>query len=569
MGKRFNNPFPKNVTILAAIAAVVFCGTYLTLSLTQNTGHISEESAVRAMNRLYKNIRVTEMPGIRENVDLEAIDVAGALPDISKYPAQVEQVPGTESIEIFSSTEKATVRNGRPDSDRWLVDMANAFNNSRQTIGGRRVSVSVRGLASGLAMDYISSGKHVPDAYTPSNELWGDALKALGTDADLVCERLVGNVAGIVIHRDKHREFIKKYGAVSVKTVTESVEAGELTMGYTNPFASSTGVNFLMAMLYAFNESDPLSDSSRNAFTSFQTRVPFVAYTTLQMKESAKSGVLDGFVFEYQQFANAPDINTDYVFTPFGVRHDSPVYALGKPQGIKRDILERFIEFCKTPEAQKTASEYGFNEWDDYVSGVTRMSGALLPQAQRLFKEKKAGGRAIMAVFVADVSGSMAGTPLTMLKKSLIEASKSINREHYIGIAQFSDNVQIALPIGKFDINKRSLLTGAVRNMQAGGGTAMFDGIVVAEKMIHDAKAANPDAKPMIFVLSDGETTSGASFADAKPMIAGLRVPIYTIGYNANVDVLSEVSAINEAVSVTADTDDVIYNLLSLFNAEM
>ena len=42
--------------------------------------------------------------------------------------------------------------------------------------------------------------------------------------------------------------------------------------------------------------------------------------------------------------------------------------------------------------------------------------------------------------------------------------------------------------------------------MDASGGTATFDGIAVAVKMLLEEKGKDPDAKLMLFVLSDGET---------------------------------------------------------------
>jgi Ca-activated chloride channel family protein len=528
---------------------------------------ISEERAVDIMNSLYKDIKVTQLPPIKENVDLEIQNLADILPDISRYNAQVRPLQGTEWIEIVSSTEKATVSSGGPDYNRWLVDMAVAFNSLRRVIDGVQVSVSVRGVASGVAMDYISSGKHVPDAFTPSNTLWGDALSASGRNIELVTPRLTGNVAGIVIHKTKYEAFIAKYGPVSVESIFKAVTDGDFTMGYTNPFASSTGANFLLSLLYATNSDDPLGPEAAKAFEAFQNNVPFVAYTTLQLTESAKSGVLDGFVHEYQQFVNSPDIKDDYVFTPFGVRHDSPVYILGDISPARRAILQQFVEFCQSPESQKAASRMGFNGLTEYQP--TYLDGKVLPQAQKLFKEKKSGNREIVALFVADNSGSMSGRPLRLLRESLINGAKYIAATNYIGLVQFSNDVQIAVPIDKFDLNQRSLFTGAVKNMTDGGGTAMYDAIVVAEKMLHDVKPAHPNAKFMIFVLTDGETTAGSGFNDVRDMIGGLQVPVHTIGYNANLDVLKEVSKINEAASVTADTDDVIYQIQSFFNAEM
>jgi Ca-activated chloride channel family protein len=127
--------------------------------------------------------------------------------------------------------------------------------------------------------------------------------------------------------------------------------------------------------------------------------------------------------------------------------------------------------------------------------------------------------------------------------------------------------LNIALPIAKFDINQRSLFTGAVKNMQANGGTAMFDAIVIAEQMLLEVE--NPNAKLMLFVLSDGESNQGFSLNDVREIIEGLKVPIYTIGYNADIAALSKLSAINEAASINADIEDVVYKMESLFNAEM
>ena len=75
--------------------------------------------------------------------------------------------------------------------------------------------------------------------------------------------------------------------------------------------------------------------------------------------------------------------------------------------------------------------------------------------------------------------------------------------------------------------------------------------------------------KPLLFVLSDGETNIGNSLNDVRGIVEGLEVPCYTIGYNANLDALAELSSINEAASINADNDDVIYSLKSLFNAQM
>jgi Ca-activated chloride channel family protein len=340
-------------------------------------------------------------------------------------------------------------------------------------------------------------------------------------------------------------------------------------MGYTNPFVSSTGLNFLLTTLYTLDSNDPLGNDSIAELQKFQDNIPYVAYNTMQMKESAMSGSLDGFVLEYQTFVNSPDIRSDYIFTPFGVRHDQPVYAIGELSGIKEEIARKFIDYCKTPEMQKIATDKGFNGMNNYVYEFTKADGATISEAQQIWKKEKSGTRDLTAVFVADISGSMDGAPLINLKESLSSAAKNIIPETHVGFVTFSDTVNIALPIAKFDLNQRSYFMGAVKDMTAGGSTAMYDAIIVATKMLVDAQAQNPNTKLMLFVLTDGETNRGHSLNDIEKMLTSLKIPIYTIGYNANISVLQRVSSINEAASINADTDDVIYKLENLFNAQM
>jgi Ca-activated chloride channel family protein len=308
-----------------------------------------------------------------------------------------------------------------------------------------------------------------------------------------------------------------------------------------------------------------LSDKAKEGFESFQTNIPLIAYTTLQMRESAKSGVLDGFVLEYQTYVNTPDIRY-YEFTPFGFRHDSPMYAIGELSEEKMKILNEFIEFSQQEKYQTLANEYGFNGFNEYQSEAGPVSGDVIIQAQKLWKEKK---KPICAVFVADVSGSMMGEPLNNLKDSLLKGQYYIGEDNMVGLVSYSNDVNIDLPIAKFDLNQRALFAGAVNDLEAGGSTATFDGIAVAMKMIQDQRAADPNLRPIIFVLSDGETNRGHSLDDIKGIVEDAGIPIYTIGYNANLPALQVISSVNEAASINADTDDVVYKLRNLFNAEM
>ena len=565
------NAKSKNTVFLAVLGLLLAGGIVGGILISKNMGkskqEISRDTAVTQMDKKLKKISVQNLTARKATVEIAGNNLAEELPDISKYPMTVTG-RGDINIEIISSTEKAT-----GGTDGWLIDVAEDFNSSHYTIDGQWATVSVRPIASGAAIDYIISNKYVPEAFSPSNVLWGDMIAAENVKIDKVCDRLAGNTAGILISKDTHKKLNDTYGKVDISTIVQATIKSEITMGYTNPYASSTGLNFLVAALEEFDSEDILSTKATETFRSFQQNVPFVAYTTLQMREAAKNGVLDAFLMEYQGYYNATELR-DYEFIPFGVRHDSPLYTIGDISSEQKELAKAFADYCQGDEAQKSAKKYGFNYLDDYKEAKWDLSGKTLESAQKLWKTEKDAGNPVMAVFVADVSGSMGGAPLQNLQSSLINASQYINETNYVGLVSYSTNVAINLPIEKFDLNQRSYFTGAVEDLMPGGNTATYDAVLVALDMLTKAQAkveaeTGQRIKPLLFVLSDGQQNAGCTLKEVSPIVGGLEIPVYTIGYNADLSELKSLSAINEAASINADNDDVIYNLKSLFNAQM
>ena len=561
----------KNTVFLAVLAVLMIGGIGGGILISRNLGktdqEVSRETAIAQLDKKLKKISVSETQPRKATVEIAGSNLAEELPDIGKYPLTVTG-RGDINIEIVSSTEKAT-----GGTDGWLIDVAEDFNSTHYMIDGQWATVSIRPIASGAAIDYIISGKYVPEGFTPSNELWGDMIAAENVRIEKIADRLAGNTAGILINKDTYQKLSDSYGNVDISTIVNATVKSEITMGYTNPYASSTGLNFLVSALEEFDSSDILSQNATEKFRSFQQNVPFVAYTTLQMREAAKNGVLDAFLMEYQGYYNATELR-DYEFIPFGVRHDSPMYAVGDLSAVQNETLKAFTEYCMNEKSQNSAKKYGFNALDDYKSAQWNLPGKTLESAQKLWKTEKDSGSPVMAVFVADVSGSMGGAPLQNLQSSLINASQYINETNYVGLVSYSTGVTVNLPIAKFDLNQRSYFTGAVEDLSPGGNTATYDAVLVGLDLLRKAQEqveteTGQKVKPLLFVLSDGETNVGNTLKDIRPIVTGMEVPCYTIGYNANLSALQELSAINEAASINADNDDVIYSLKSLFNAQM
>ncbi|MCZ4273109.1 vWA domain-containing protein [Maritalea porphyrae] len=504
---------------------------------------------------------------VRANIELTPTNLLSLLPSISEYPITVGQPDSSsvESVEIFTSSEKS----GK-GTDGLYNELAERFNRMGKSISnGKTAAISVRKMPSGLGAQFILAGQNVPDAFSPSNKLWGKMIESQGISVDEINPVTAPNTAGIVVRKSKI-DLITTDGVLDLQKLLTEVTSGEFSMGYTNPYQSSTGLNFLMMVLHSFAQGDEaefLSPDVASAFEAFQLGVPFVAQNTLQMRDAAVgSGVLDALVMENQTWVNVTGM-ADYEFVPFGVRHDSPLYALPQADEAEREVLDLFNKFIIENKGQ--ISDFGFGGNPTYKSSYDITDGSLIQQAQKLWKDKKSGGKPIAAVFVADVSGSMDGSRIKELQKALVDSSDLIAASNAIGLVSYNNAVNIDLPVRQFNLQQKSLFIGAVESLSAGGATATNDAVVVAANELINFGAANPDHKLIIFVLSDGETNEGLDFSTVKETLRFARIPIHTIAYELSSDHLKEMASLVEAAYIESSVGSASYRIGNLLNSEM
>lgn len=529
----------------------------------------SKEAALEGLNDLVSN---TISPSRRENnyranIQLTQTNLLSMLPSISEYPMSldVRDSSNTEAVEIFTSSEKAG--NGR---DGLYIEMANAFNQQRVKINnGKTAQVGIRKIASGLGAQFILAQRNTPDGFSPSNHLWGDMLGGQGITLKKIADVTAPNTAGVIVRSSK-KDMITSNGNLDIQKLLTAVTGGTFSMGYTNPYQSSTGLNFLLTVLNAFAEGDEsqfLAPDVASAFEAFQAGVPFVAQNTLQMRDAAvESGVLDALVMEHQSWVNVKGMG-DYEFVPFGVRHDSPLYATNEADANELEVLQLFAEFLT--KNQRVVKDYGFGQQASYQSTYTINNGAMILGAQKIWKEKKSGGRPIAAMFVADVSGSMDGSRIKNLKKALIESSDLISSGNSIGLVSYNENVNVDLSIRPFSIQQKSLFIGAVEQLQTGGGTATNDAVLVAAKELSEFAKSNPNHKLVIFVLSDGETNKGLAFENVSKVMEWTGIPIHSIAYELSSDHLKAMAALAEGAYVESSAESASYRIGNLLNSEM
>ena len=511
-------------------------------------------------------------PGRRENtrranIALSKTNLLSMLPGISEYPITLDARDSNriEAVEIFTSSEKAG--QGR---DGFYLELANQFNRQSHKISnGKSAQIAIRKIASGLGAQFILAQRYTPDAFSPSNHLWGDMLQAQGIPLTTMAAATAPNTAGVIVRSSK-KSMITTDNKLDVQKLLTAVTGGSFAMGYTNPYQSSTGLNFLLTVLDAFSQQDEtqfLAPDVSSAFEAFQAGVPFVAQTTLQMRDAAiDSGVLDALVMEHQSWVNVKGMG-DYEFVPFGVRHDSPLYATAEADESEREVLELFVKFVE--ENKRAAKEYGFAGMAEYQSSYSINNGATILGAQKIWKEKKSGGKPIAAMFVADVSGSMDGSRIKNLKKALIESSDLISSNNAIGLVSYNEGVNIDLNIRPFNIQQKALFIGAVEDLSAGGNTATNNAVLTAAKELIAYNRDHGDHKLVIFVLSDGETNKGLSYDSIANVMEWTSIPIHAIAYELSSDHLKAMASLAEGAYIESSAESASYRIGNLLNSEL
>ena len=335
--------------------------------------------------------------------------------------------------------------------------------------------MAIRKIASGTGYQFIAAGDAMPAGFSPSNHLWIEmaehAQPHVGGDRADRAQRGRHRDEG----RDRRRSCVSSTASSTPRRCCEAVIAGELVMGYTNPFASSTGLNFLLTVLDDFAEGDEarlVAPDVASVFEAFQEQVPFVAFTTLQMRESVEkdNGSLDAFVMEWQTYANTDSLRSGFEFIPFGVRHDNPLYAFdarhaggARGPGAVRRAPRRATSCSARPRSS------------DSTRPTTSPTCAIPPgqtliEAQRLWKDKKDAGRPVYAVFVTDTSGSMAGSRINAVQRALesSRASSSTPRPRSAWSSSAID-ARKRLDIAPFDLNQQASFAGRRPGHGSGG----------------------------------------------------------------------------------------------------
>ncbi|KAL3618572.1 hypothetical protein CASFOL_037654 [Castilleja foliolosa] len=132
-------------------------------------------------------------------------------------------------------------------------------------------------------------------------------------------------------------------------------------------------------------------------------------------------------------------------------------------------------------------------------------------------------------VTVLDVSGSMAGTKLALLKRAMGFVIQNLGPSDRLSVIAFSSSARRLFPLRRMTENGRQEALQTVNALTSNGGTNISEGLRKAAKVLTDCKWKNPFGS--IILLSDGQETYARS-----DHYQSFHIPIHSFGFGADHD---------------------------------
>ncbi|KAE9611417.1 hypothetical protein Lal_00011482 [Lupinus albus] len=156
-------------------------------------------------------------------------------------------------------------------------------------------------------------------------------------------------------------------------------------------------------------------------------------------------------------------------------------------------------------------------------------------------------------VTVLDISGSMAGTKLALLKRAMGFVIQNLGCNDRLSVIAFSSTARRLFPLCRMTDSGQQQALQAVNSLVANGGTNIAEGLRKGAKIMEDRKEKNPVSS--IILLSDGQdnyTVNGSGTNQPQPNYqlllptsisgrdnSGFQVPVHAFGFGTDHDALS------------------------------
>ncbi|XP_057455206.1 E3 ubiquitin-protein ligase WAV3-like isoform X2 [Lotus japonicus] len=174
-------------------------------------------------------------------------------------------------------------------------------------------------------------------------------------------------------------------------------------------------------------------------------------------------------------------------------------------------------------------------------------------------------------VTVLDVSGSMAGTKIALLKRAMGFVIQNLSSSDRLSVVAFSSTARRIFPLRQMTETGRQQALQAVNSLDPDSGTNIAEGLKKGVKVFAERKWKNPVGS--IMLLSDGQDTYTFSRprveADYRSLVPssihrsnceGMHIPVHAFGFGADHDAtaMHSISEITGGTFSFIETEDMI-----------
>ncbi len=496
------------------------------------------------------------------------------------------------ALNVAASQEKSAL----------LTELAKTYIQAGPTTAGQCVDVKIAQKASGAAEEALARGWDDkadgprPDVWSPASTSWIVLLRQHRSSRDIggglvpdAAPSLMQSPLVVAMPRPMAEALGWPQREIGWSDVLELArdksgwgshghpEWGEFRLGKTNPNISTSGLHALIGAYFAATQrssdlteadiSDPkVIDFVKGVDSAVvhygDTVSTFVRHLRAADERGAALSYVSAIAVEEKQVwdynrgdaAFRPSMPLVAIYPKEGTLvADHPYAVLNAPwvDDQKRAAASAFLDFLRSPEARRVFLAAGFRDAQGRPSPEISTGLGLLPEGpkqiirppapavleliQRSWNDVRKRAHVLL---VLDVSGSMSGTKLDLMKRASIQALDQFADDDQVGLWAFSSIARELAPIGPVG-TQREALKSKIAGLVAGGGTALYAS--TRQSVTFMRGSIDPSRINAVLLLTDGQNDDGDR--DLDGLLRDLRsederriVRVFTIGYGEDAD---------------------------------
>ena len=488
-----------------------------------------------------------------------------------------------------------------PEKEEWLQERIQTFHNQGETIGDRPIFVQSETLSSGEARTRFKQSIGDVTIWSPSASTWLEVLKQETGNQNIAHSQKPLLLTPVVV--SMWRPMAEAMGwperSLGWSNFLDLIndpqgwgkfghpEWGKFSWGHTDPEVSTTALSTLIAEFYAAagkQQGLTIQDVQSNQAISFVRDlgqgIKHYGYNTLVFSENMRKfgmSYISAFPMEEATLIDfnqaAPPTPLVAIYPKEGTFwHDNPYIVFAAATAEQKEAAQVFYDFLLTEESQRLAMEQGFRPANIDIELADPISEAYgvkpqgvqnvleVPNAEVIVAAKNSwrqNRKRADIMLVVDVSGSMQGEKLQMLKAGLESFLQRILPEDRVGLITFDSKPTMAVEPAPLSENRIPIQT-AIQNMEAFGDTALFDGVAMAQQTIEDLPPMAESRIRAIVLLSDGaDNASSRTLGDLQQGEGGISIFPVAYGDDADMEVLNRIADFSRTIVVQGSTGDI------------